>query len=171
VALMQLTQSGATVSLDKVRTSFALQDLGSHSMQYSWVQALIWFERIRSCGATARFVSKWCRPQPAIIRRFDPACPSSGFNLCILRSCAFLIYYGPIQRYPDIFVRANEVQCHKFLPADQVLKMANIKPIVLAPNEVLVWSWNCTFRSFGKPSFVRDPPARCAFSISHHPPI
>lgn len=136
---MQHTQSAVTTSLDKgEETSFALQDIRSHAMPYSWVKAAMLVRENQTMrGHSAVRVEVVQTLNELISKDLIPLVPLRGSISASGDLMPLSFIAGALQGCPDIFIRKRQGQCYEVLPADQALKQAGIKPIVLGPKEGL----------------------------------
>lgn len=139
LALMQLTQSAITTSLERGQNfSSALQDIGSHAMPYSWVKAsMLVRENQILRGHSAVRIEVVQNLNELICKELIPLVPLRG-SISASGDLMPLSYIaGALQGCPDILIRTDQGQGYELLPADQALQKAAIKPILLAPKEGL----------------------------------
>jgi phenylalanine ammonia-lyase len=138
LSLMQHTQSAVTTSGDRGDFSSDLQDLGSHAMPYSWVKAsMLVRENQTMRGHSAIRVEVVETLNQLISKDLIPLVPLRGSISASGDLMPLSFIAGALQGCPDIFIRVKQEQGYELLPADQALKKANIKPIVLGPKEGL----------------------------------
>jgi phenylalanine ammonia-lyase len=139
LALMQLTQSAVTTSLDRGENfSSALQDISSHAMPYSWVKAsMLVRENQILRGHSAVRVEVVQSLNELICKDLIPLIPLRGSISASGDLMPLSFIAGALLGCPDILIRTLQEQGYQLLPADQALQKAEIKPILLAPKEGL----------------------------------
>jgi phenylalanine ammonia-lyase len=139
LALMQLTQSAVTTSLDRGENfSSALQDISSHAMPYSWVKAsMLVRENQILRGHSAVRVGVVQSLNELICKDLIPLVPLRGSISASGDLMPLSFIAGALLGCPDILIRTHQEQGYQLLPADQALQKAEIKPILLAPKEGL----------------------------------
>jgi len=139
LALMQLTQSAVTTSLDRGENfSSALQDISSHAIPYSWVKAsMLVRENQILRGHSAVRVEVVQSLNELICKDLIPLVPLRGSISASGDLMPLSFIAGALLGCPDILIRTHQEQGYQLLPADQALQKAEIKPILLAPKEGL----------------------------------